>query len=500
MPDTDRRRGALFVVLPNLNVWNADEPGGSQVFLRSVSRQLGTHLRAKAPISLDEAALNVTLIDEVAPRETVLVSMDEAERFNLLRAHPGLRIVPVAELSPLWLRRFKLSPLLGVSAGTKTAFDVKVVDAATGKPLAGVEVVGMTDRANRVGATNTTNSKGVAKLLFPSSVKVLDSVEAFAPSGHWPAYASAVRTSSGSLTLSCAPIDLAVQEARGHFGFEGADADGAGVKVAVVDTGVAKHKDLRVAKAQNVVKGEAAKDASDLIGHGTHVCGIIAGQGKSGTGVRGVAPAVELHVYRVFAKGLETALSFNIAKGIRQAVDDGCDLINLSLGGEVDIPDVLREIQRARALGVVCVAATGNDYRGPVNYPARYSQTLGISAFGRKATYPAGAAQELEEDKPFGTDKKNFMAGFSNVGNGVDLSGPGVGIVSAYPGGYAVMDGTSMACPVATGALARALAGKPKVLGMDRNQKRSDAIVKLALTAVQGLGFGVSFEGAGLLR
>ena len=62
------------------------------------------------------------------------------------------------------------------------------------------------------------------------------------------------------------------------------------------------------------------------------------------------------------------------------------------------------------------------------------------------------------------------------------------------------MDGTSMACPVAAGALARALAGKPKVLGMDRNQKRSDAIMKLALAAVQALGFGPSFEGAGLLR
>lgn len=500
MAETDHQRGTLYVLLPNLNVWNAEAPGASQVFMRAVSRQLGAHPRGKAPLSLDEAALDVTLIDEVAPRDTVLVSMDEAERFKLLRAHPGLRIAPVAELSPLWLRRFKLSPLLGVSAGAKTALEVTVVDALTGKPLAGIEVVGMTDRANRVGTTNITNGKGVAKLLFPSSVTLLDSVEAFAPSGHWPAYASAVPMSSGRLTLTCTPINLTVQEARGHFGFEGADSDGEGVRVAVVDTGVARHKDLRVAKSMNVVKGEPAKDASDLLGHGTHVCGIIAGRAKSGSGVRGVAPGVDLHVYRVFGKGHETALSFNIAKGIRQAVDDGCDLINLSLGGEVDIPDVLREIQRARALGVVCLAASGNDYRGPVNYPACYSQVLGISAFGRKATYPAGAAQELEAVKPFGTDKKNFIAGFSNVGSGVDLSGPGVGIISAYPGGYAVMDGTSMACPVATGALARALAGKPKVLGMDRNQKRSDTIMKLALTAVQALGFGPSFEGAGLLR
>jgi subtilisin len=181
------------------------------------------------------------------------------------------------------------------------------------------------------------------------------------------------------------------------------------------------------------------------------VAGIIAGRGQPGKGVRGVAPGVELPVYRVFGEGQEKALSFNIAKGIRQAVDDGCDLINLSPGGEANVPDVLREIHRARAMGVVRIAAAGNDYRGTVNYPARYSPVMGVSAFGRKGNWPAGAAQDLEVLKPFGTDRKNFVACFSNVGSEVDLVGPGVGVVSTYPGGYAAMDETSMACPATTG-------------------------------------------------
>ncbi|MDQ2186512.1 S8 family serine peptidase [Alcaligenaceae bacterium A4P071] len=96
-------------------------------------------------------------------------------------------------------------------------------------------------------------------------------------------------------------------------------------------------------------------------------------------------------------------------------------------------------------------------------------------------------------------DRKNFVAAFSNVGSEVTLTGPGVGIVSTYIDGYAVMDGTSMACPVMSGAVARLLAKNPRLVGMARNQKRSDEILRLALNEAQKLGFGVNFEGAGIL-
>lgn len=490
---------SLFVILPNLNIWNADNPGGSQTFLRSASRQLHASRQSLVALSPGRSDLDVTLVDEVAPSDTVLVSMGESERVNLLRAHPGLRVVPVEELAPLWLQRFRLAPVLGASAGPKVVLEVTVTDEVTGVGLPGVDVVGLTDRLGRIGASNKTNGKGVAKLMFPSSTATLESVEAFVPSGYWPGRATGVVMSNAAVTVSCTPIDLAVQDVRRHFGFEGVDTDGQGVKVAVVDTGASKHPDLHFAKGLNVVKGEPARNFSDLLGHGTHVAGIIAGRGQPGKGMRGVAPGVDLHVYRVFGRGQEKALSFNIAKGIRQAVDDGCDLINLSLGGEADVPDVLREIHRARAMGVLCIAAAGNDYRSAVNYPARYSPVMGVSAFGRKGTWPVGAAQDLEVLKPLGTDRKNFVASFSNVGSEVDLVGPGVGVVSTHPGGYAVMDGTSMACPATTGALARLLGRTPKILGMDRDQKRSDAIVELALNATQLMGFGAKFEGAGLL-
>lgn len=498
MTDPVDPRQALFVILPNINVWNLDNPGNSQNFLRTASRHFNASPRPKLSLSEVKPGLDVTLLDEVAPSDTALVAMGEQQRIKLLQTVPGLRLSPVEVLEPLWLQRFKLARSLGVTSGVRQVLEVLVLDTTTQAPMPEVDVVGLTDRAQRIGVVGKTNARGIARLTLAAGAGPLESVEAFPPAGHWPTFALKVDPGAGRLTLTCAPIDLAAGDLRRHFGFEGTDKDGEGVKVAVIDTGVARHKDLRITLGRNVVKGEPVNAYGDVLGHGTHVAGVIAGRGEPGKGVRGVAPGVELHAYRVFGKESDQALSFNIAKGIRQAVDDGCDLINLSLGGAADVPDVLREIQRARALGVVCLAATGNDFRGAVSYPARYSSVLAVSAFGRKGTWPAQAAQELEVMKPFGEDRKNFVAAFSNVGSEVKLTGPGVGVVSTYPGGYAVMDGTSMACPVTTGALARLLSRQPKVLAMDRDQKRSDAIVKLALQA-QPLGFGASFEGAGCL-
>ena len=500
---TDRTpSSSLFVMLPSINIWNEREPSESLSFLRNAGRIAAPRRMAggaKPHTELMAAGTALRIIDRVAPAETVLVALDAAQRLALQRDHPGLRIVPVVRLAPLWYRRTRVSSVLAPANQKRRVLQVKVIDAVSGEPMAGVDVVGFTNREQRAGAVNRTNNKGIARLTFPESVAALEVIEAVPASGHWPAFSKDVDVAVGTTEICCQPIDFTQQDARGYYGLSGEDADGAGVKVAVIDTGVSKHLDLKLRRGRNVVKDEPAGDASDEVGHGTHVAGIIAGRGKAGHGVRGVAPGVDLHAYRVFGKGEETATSFNVAKAIRQAVDDGCDLINLSLGGADEVPEVWREIQRARAMGAVCVAATGNEYRAPVGYPGRYSLVLAVSACGHKGTFPAGAAQRLTVAKPFGKDRKDFMADFSNVGPEVKLVGPGVGIVSTIPGGYAVMDGTSMACPAMTGSLARLLSRSPRVLGAPRNQQRSDAIVRLALDAARPLGFGADFEGAGLL-
>jgi subtilisin family serine protease len=145
----------------------------------------------------------------------------------------------------------------------------------------------------------------------------------------------------------------------------------------------------------------------------------------------------------------------------------------------------------------VCIIAAGNDDRGPVSFPAREGNALAVSAVGRKGTFPASAASADEVGAPYGTDKANFVAMFSNVGPEIDLIGPGVGIMSTVPGSYAEISGTSMACPAVTGAAARVIAGT-SVIKAKRNARRSEAIVKAVLASATSLGFGPEFEGHGL--
>ena len=96
-------------------------------------------------------------------------------------------------------------------------------------------------------------------------------------------------------------------------------------------------------------------------------------------------------------------------------------------------------------------------------------------------------------------DARNFIADFSNVGPQVDVTGPGVGIVSTIPpNDYGVMDGTSMACPAITGVAARLLSSDGQTLKMARDGSRSDAMAKLLLAAAKSLGFPPDLEGRGL--
>ena len=423
------------------------------------------------------------------------------EQMNaLLLAQPGLRVVPVVPVYPLWLRGDDpAEPVTLASTSMRMPFAVNVVD-LYGTPLPGVTVRAFTNRMGRIGVTGMTDIAGMAWLSVPDTERQFEVVEVVGPPGYWPAYARSVDLQQGALTMRCASIDFSLPGVADHFSLRGSDADGSGVTVGVIDSGVADHPDLTCNRAINLARNGTVSDVSDTLGHGTHVCGIIAGRGAAGVGMRGVAPGVTLNVYKVFGAKPNETDSFALAKAIRLAVDDGCDLVNMSLGGYTDMPDVLREIQRARAMGVVCLAATGNKQRAPVTYPARYSSVLAVAASGRRHTYPAGASQELSETMPFGVDGDDYVADFSNIGPEVGLISAGVGVVSTFRKEYAVLDGTSMACPMATGVLARLLGNNHGLLHAYRDQRRSDAIVKLALGSARPLGFGPLYEGAGMLR
>jgi len=317
--------------------------------------------------------------------------------------------------------------------------------------------------------------------------------------GFWRYYKKNVTLSSG-MTFKMVPINVAYTDlARLLYGSRALDT-GKGVKVGVLDTGIAQHPDLVIDGGMCAVSGEDPTDFGDNgEGHGTHVGGIIAARGTPPNGIRGLAPGVTLRSYRVFPKGANPADSFAITRAILRAVQDGCDLLNLSLEAPQLDPSVMDAIADARRAGVLTFAAAGNDYRQGVSQPGSSPDALAVTAMGRRGTWPPGAGQTENVSAPSGIDSKNFIANFSNDGPEVDLTGPGVGIISTYPGGYAVLDGTSMACPAMVGIAAGILGARADIMAMNRDLARAEAMQKAVLLAAHKMGFGANFEGQGLL-
>ncbi|MDE7258469.1 MAG: S8 family serine peptidase, partial [Lachnospiraceae bacterium] len=199
---------------------------------------------------------------------------------------------------------------------------------------------------------------------------------------------------------------------------------GQGIKVAVLDTGVANHTDVSATSIYG-------PGTSDSVGHGTHVAGIIGAKANGKLGV-GVAPSVTLYSGNVLPNGSGT--DDDIIKGIKAAQAKNVDIINMSLGGLGYNGAFQQAINDAYKQGIAIFAASGNDGGANYTYPSCYDHVISVAA----------------------TDAGNARAYFSNYGNKVDLSAPGVAIWSTSKDGsnYTRMSGTSMACPVAAGEAA----------------------------------------------
>lgn len=248
-------------------------------------------------------------------------------------------------------------------------------------------------------------------------------------------------------------------------------ATGAGIVVAVIDTGVdythpafgGFGPTAKVLGGYDFIDEDA--DPMDENGHGTHVAGIIAGNDPAG--FTGVAPDARLLAYRVLdaggngpTSGVIAAIERALDPDGNPATDDAVDVMNLSLGapGHPDDPGA-RAIDNATAAGVVCVVAAGNNGRSfGIDSPgaARSALTVGASdSHDQIATFSSrGPASPTFENKP-------------------DVLAPGVDIVSALPGGqYGPLSGTSMATPYVAGTVA---------LLLERHPGWSPAVVKAAL-------------------
>ncbi|HZJ64660.1 MAG TPA: S8 family serine peptidase [Kofleriaceae bacterium] len=188
-------------------------------------------------------------------------------------------------------------------------------------------------------------------------------------------------------------------------------ADGNGVIVAVLDTGVG-YEDYRNFHLLPDLKGitfvdpydfvSNTKHANDDHGHGSHVTGTIAQVTHNGIGVAGVARNVRIMPLKVLS-GSGSGSVAGIADAIRYAADKGAKVINMSLGGAFPSAVLKKAVAYAHGKGVTVVCAAGNESRGRVGYPAAYPGAIAV------------AATQFDEATTF----------YSNWGKDIDIAAPG---------------------------------------------------------------------------
>lgn len=220
-------------------------------------------------------------------------------------------------------------------------------------------------------------------------------------------------------------------------------SQGAGVKVAIIDTGIdLNHPDLASkVVAQKII---VTSSINDMFGHGTHVAGIIAANTNNGQGIAGVCPQCQLIIIKAMDdNGL--GLTSDLATAVIWAADNGAKVINMSEGGGQFSQAQADAVNYAWSKGAVVVGAAGNTNTNQPFYPAANQNVVSVAA----------------------TDNSDKKAFFSNYGTWVNVAAPGESIFSTLPThpfamqsketlqlNYDFLSGTSMAAPIVSGAIA----------------------------------------------
>jgi subtilisin family serine protease len=242
---------------------------------------------------------------------------------------------------------------------------------------------------------------------------------------------------------------------------------GQGVKVAIIDTGIAQHEELpNVVKRVSFVEDDPAtaineSSTLDHNGHGTHVAGIVGakmgGPELFERDIVGVAPNVSLYSLKVMDEDSGTVL--DLIEAIDWAIANNMDIINLSLGLTTHVQLLQDAVDRANRAGILVVAAAGNDGNGSsVNYPAKYNSVIAVSS----------------------VDWDKVISSFSSTGIENEFTAPGsdfvsnMHIISTSPflEKYTGMGGTSQAAPHVTGFL---------TLLMQKNPQKTASEIRMEL-------------------
>ena len=223
---------------------------------------------------------------------------------------------------------------------------------------------------------------------------------------------------------------------------------GAGVRIAVIDSGVdMTNEDLRCAdiEAGYDYLTDSARTMCDTVGHGTQVVQMIAADrnDRGGTGIARGATVVPLRCFST-----KSGQIADIVRAVYEAVDKyHCDIINMSWGFNGNSQTLHDAVRHACEQGCILLAAAGNvsdsDPQGTVMYPAAYDEVIGVGAVTRTME----------------------IAAFSQQTAAVSVCAPGEAVPVWYDGGEYVVNGTSFACPCAAAMLALAKERLPSLDG-----------------------------------
>lgn len=227
---------------------------------------------------------------------------------------------------------------------------------------------------------------------------------------------------------------------------------GRGVKVGFVDSGINRsHEDFTPGNISGInSNGDGLPYDQDIIGHGTFTAGITAARTDNGLGLAGIAPDVELRIYRAF--GGSAATASDVARAVTQAAADGCQVVNLSLGVRKYSQTLEDAVAAALNQGVILIAAVGNDGTGDVMYPAGSPGVIGVGSVNQDLT----------------------VSSFSQRNETVDFCAPGdhiAGLGYTSDNAYRISNsstnhhGTSYAAPMITALAALALEYDPTITG-----------------------------------
>ncbi|MBC2699092.1 MAG: S8 family serine peptidase [ANME-2 cluster archaeon] len=249
--------------------------------------------------------------------------------------------------------------------------------------------------------------------------------------------------------------------------YNGTNINGTGVNVSIIDTGINyNHPDLE----SNYIGGyDFVNDDDEPMDdnwHGTHVAGTVAGTGVGGKKT-GVAPGSNIFGVKVLNESGSGSYS-DLIDGVQWSIDNGADIVSLSLGGPND-SSMTTMINNIIDAGVLPVIAAGND--GP-----------GVSTI-------KCPGDEFNATTVGSTDSSDTIAPYSSRGPVTwigdkyikpDVTAPGVKIKStSYHGGYYIKSGTSMATPHVSGAAALILQAFPDMTPLEVRQLLEDTAVDL---------------------